>query len=534
MLLNVWKRKDKIIISLLCIGWFFSLIIFIFWWFRLEHIGTLWGFIFTSLIFLWSFVVQAYCFFFVFKMKYVDANSPLLMNKRVAMVMTKTPSEPFEIAKRTLLGMIAQKYPHDTWIADEDPTKESLLWYKKNKIKVSCRKEIESYHQITWPRRKRCKEGNLAYFYDNHGYHKYDFVVHMDVDHVPMQGYLESMLIPFSDPKIGYVAAPSICDNNFLTSWASRARAHSESMFHGPIQSGANGKWFPLCIGSHYAVRTSALKEVGGIGPELAEDYSTTLLMSAHSWRGVWTYNAEAHGSGPESFNDIITQDYQWSRSLITLFLSFYHKFWSKLSWRGKIQYTFTQLWYPINAVIWFLCLMFPSVTLITGKVPVHINFLSLILFAGIPYVLSILNFLYIRYKQHLRPVYVNVFSWENALFELARWPWIIIAGLDSIFSLVTKRNYSFKVTPKIKSASESISIKIIFPYIIIVIFNLLILVLYREHNTDLNGYYWFSFVELMAYFILIVSVFVLHALESKNSINEKYNIGEFRLERIK
>ena len=115
---------------------------------------------------------------------------------------------------------------------------------------------------------------------------------------MPSRDYLNHILAPFIDESVGYVAAPSICDANAHTSWAARARLNSEAMFHGPIQAGTNAGWVPICIGSHYAVRTKALKEIGGIGPELAEDYSTTVAMNAHGWRGVLAYDAVAHGDG--------------------------------------------------------------------------------------------------------------------------------------------------------------------------------------------------------------------------------------------
>ena len=60
-------------------------------------------------------------------------------------------------------------------------------------------------------------------------------------------------------------------------SWAARGRLHREATLHGPVQLGHNGGLAPVCIGSHYAVRTRALREIGGLGPELAEDFSTTL-----------------------------------------------------------------------------------------------------------------------------------------------------------------------------------------------------------------------------------------------------------------
>ena len=120
----------------------------------------------------------------------------------------------------------------------------------------------------------------------------------------PTDGYLEEMLRGFADPKVGYVSAPSICDQNAETSWSARGRLYVEGLLHGPLQSGYTGGLAPLCIGSHYAVRTKALQEIGGLGPELAEDHSTSLIMNAHGWRGAPALNAMAHGAGPQPFAD--------------------------------------------------------------------------------------------------------------------------------------------------------------------------------------------------------------------------------------
>ncbi|MBP0651757.1 hypothetical protein J8J40_32320, partial [Mycobacterium tuberculosis] len=81
--------------------------------------------------------------------------------------------------------------------------------------------------------------------------------------------------------------APSICDRNAADSWSARGRLYAEASLHGALQCGYNNGWTPLCIGSHYAVRTKALRSIGGLGPELAEDHSTTLMMAAGGWRGV-------------------------------------------------------------------------------------------------------------------------------------------------------------------------------------------------------------------------------------------------------
>ena len=198
-------------------------------------------------------------------MKRVDPKYRPPRGWKVAMVTTRAPSEPFEVVRKTLVAMLTQEYPHDTWLADEDPTDEIRQWCAEHGVNLSSRKGVEAYHQKQWPRRTKCKEGNLAYFYDHYGYGAYDFVAQLDADHAPEPGYLEAVLVPFRDPRVGYVSAPSICDANADTSWAARGRLYSESSMHGALQAGYTNGFAPLCIGSHYAVRTAALNEIGGL-----------------------------------------------------------------------------------------------------------------------------------------------------------------------------------------------------------------------------------------------------------------------------
>lgn len=78
---------------------------------------------------------------------------------------------------------------------------------------------------------------------------------------------------------------------------------------HGPQGASRSAGALPCCIGSHYAVRTAALRHIGGIGPELDEDYSTSMIMTAHGWRGVFAIDAIASGDGPVTFEDAMRQE---------------------------------------------------------------------------------------------------------------------------------------------------------------------------------------------------------------------------------
>ena len=132
-----------------------------------------------------------------------DKSIVLPAGLKAAMVVTRAPSEPFEVVSRTLLAMLEQAYPHDSWLADEDPSPATAAWCQAHGVKLSTRRDHPEYQREDWPRRKRCKEGNLAFFYDTFGYLNYEFVVQMDADHVPSPGYLEEMLRPLADPAIG-------------------------------------------------------------------------------------------------------------------------------------------------------------------------------------------------------------------------------------------------------------------------------------------------------------------------------------------
>lgn len=524
MLTHVWNKSELQALNVLSIVWTISVAVFFMWWLDQSHIGTVTGFVIITTILTWGFLLSAYCFYLIFNMRQIVRSHKFLNKFRVAMIVTKAPSEPLDVIQRTLQGMLSQAYPHDTWVADEDPTPEALAWYKAHNIQVSCRKNKPNYHNDTWPRRKKCKEGNLAFFYDTYGYKKYDIVSQLDADHVPESNYLVDIVAPFSNPKVGYVAAASICDANADASWASRARLQAESVFHGPIQSGSNEKLVPLCIGSHYAVRTKALKSIGGIGPELAEDYSTSMLMQAHGWQGIWTYSATAHGDGPNTFEDLMVQDYQWAKSLVILFFTLFPKQWLKLSWRHRLFFLFTQLWYVVNTVVWIFTLCVPLVALWTGESPVVVQFTDFLIYFTPPYIVTLLLYSFNRSRGHLRPQKINLISWENGLFELARWPWVLVAIYSAVVTVVTKKHKTFKVTPKGDRAAAPLSLRVLSPYAAIAILNTVVLSI-SPHTHTLPGYKLFSAASGAVYILLMFAIIGLHIHETgrKNYRNQLF-----------
>lgn len=497
--------------------WIAALSLFLIWWFQSNHFSGIVRFVINSLLLAWTFVVPAYFLFFVQRMKVISSNLHIPGDMRIAMVTTRAPSEPFEILKKTLLAMLAQQHPHDTWLADEDPTHEIIEWCQQHGVMISTRKGISEYHNAAWPRRTKCKEGNLAYFYDKYGYEKYDVVVQLDADHVPVEGYLEAMLRPFALPTVGYVTAPSICDSNAQHSWAARGRLYSEAIMHGPLQAGYNAGFAPLCIGSHYAVRTKALREIGGLGPELAEDHSTTLMFNAAGWRGIHALDAIAHGEGPPSFSDCITQEFQWSRSLMVLLLTLLPKCWKNLPWKLRIQFLFSELWYPLFSISMLIGISLPIIAVATGQPWVKVSYLEFLMHIT-PMIIILMSVQFtLLCARILRPASSPLICWEVALFQLVRWPWSLYGSMMGILSVARKSCMTFRVTPKGQSRSISLPWRVLFPYLAILVITFMTGIAFADAG-DATGYHLFIIATQVCYSASLLGLVVVNYREAKRS----------------
>lgn len=487
------------------------------WWFQPEHVDNPALFALVTLSVAWIHLMVGYFVAVFLGSRRSDAVLPMPRDYRVAMVVTKTPSEPWDVVRRTLVAMLAQDWPHDTWLADEDPTEDTMEWCATHGVRISSRKGVANYHRAVWPRRTRCKEGNLAYFYDHWGYRDYDIVAQLDADHVPQAGYLREMLRPFADPEVGYVSAPSICSANAKESWAARTRLFAESAFHGVLQSGYSGVFAPLCIGSHYAVRTQALKAIGGLGPELAEDHSTSMLMNAGGWRGMHAMNAIAYGDGPATAADLATQEFQWSRSLLTLLLSHTGRYLRRLPLRLGFFFVFCQLWYPIFALNMAFLYLVPVCALTFDIRFADVTY-SAFIGHGLPSALAILAFAYsLRRDGFFRPLDGKIFSWEKALFMSLQWPWVLWGCAMAVYDRLSGKFVDFRVTPKGAAAGGRLPGKVIAVYSFLAA-GCIVPVLVVARAPVATGFYVLSLVNGVAYIVLLGVIVVRHLRENPSA----------------
>jgi cellulose synthase/poly-beta-1,6-N-acetylglucosamine synthase-like glycosyltransferase len=495
-------------------GWLVALIYFWSWWLGRDRVIDWPAFTVVTMTVAWITLLPSYFIFIFLNARVVDPSSPL-PEGRVAMVVTKAPSEPFSVVRKTLIAMLNQRgLEFDVWLADEDPSPETLRWCGEHGVLVSTRKGVEDYHRKTWPRRTRCKEGNLAFFYDHFGYSRYDFVAQFDADHVPAPGYLSAVMRPFTDPTIGYVSAPSICDANAASSWAARGRLHAEASLHGALQAGYNNGWAPLCIGSHYAVRTTALRQIGGLGPELAEDHSTTLLMNAGGWRGVHALDAIAHGDGPATFTDLIVQEFQWSRSLMTILLQYSRSYVPKLPARLKFQFLFSQFWYPLFSTFMALMFVLPVFALLSGHSLVNVSYPAFLMhFMPLSIIMIVFAFFW-RSTGTFRPLDAKIFSWESMAFLFLRWPWSLMGVLAALRDTIRGNFVDFRITPKGSQQIAQLPLRAVLPYLLLAGVSVAAMVFAREDG-NAQGFYVFAALNAAIYGGLAIFLMLRHALEN-------------------
>jgi cellulose synthase (UDP-forming) len=505
------QRRLYLVLSVLwagAVGFFWT------WWLDPSHFIAWPEFLFATIPFTWITALQL---FFVAVMLHASrsaAAAPEPGHWRVAMVVTKTPTEPFDVVQRTLLAMLSQDYPHDTWLADEDPTPETRSWCEGHGVRISSRKGVAGYNRADWPRRTRCKEGNLAYFYDHWGYHDYDVVSQLDADHVPQPGYLREMLRPFSDPSVGYVSAPSICAANAKESWAARTRLHTEAGFHGLFQTGYTRLFAPMCIGSHYAVRTRALREIGGLGPELAEDHSTSMLMNAGGWRGVHAIDAIAIGDGPATVADLVTQEFQWSRSLFTLLLSHTRHYLGSLPGRLRFLFVFCQLWYLLFAATSAMLFLAPIVALGFDLRYADVTYPAFLLHA-VPSVIALTAIaLRARHDGFFRPIDAPVLSWEKALFLPLQWPWVFWGCLTALRDKLTGTFVDFRITPKGSGAEKVLPLKVLAVYTALALIATAP-VLFSKELANARGFLLLALLNAVLYTVLVVVIVWRHLADT-------------------
>jgi cellulose synthase (UDP-forming) len=369
---------------------------------------------------------------------------------RVAMVTLCVPSyESLDVIEAQLRALRDVRYPHESWILDEENSPEVRALALRYGVRHFSRRGIERWNQPGPPHQRKTKAGNVnawLSFISETGI-DYDVFVQLDIDHQPDRRYLDLVLGYFDDPQVAWVQAPSVCGN--LDVWTARGLAEQDLVMQGPLQMGFYGSTrTPFIIGSHTSYRTAAIREIGGFQPTRAEDHLDTVVLTAHGYRGVYLPETIARGDGPVSFVTYLRQQYAWAHSMITVLFTWTPRMLRRYTLSQALQFLFSQTWYVGWSVSMLVLWAAPLIALVGGWRIASAGLAEYLLYFAPQALGGWLMWSFAR--PWFKPEGVRI-SWRGAVLTVARWP-IVLWALIGVL-LRVKRPYM--ITPKGTSAAD-------------------------------------------------------------------------------
>jgi hypothetical protein len=129
------------------------------------------------------------------------------------------------------------------------------------------------------------------------------------------------------------------------------------------------------------------------------------------------------------------------------------------------------------------------------------------------------------------KPETVPLISWEGILFQVTRWPWVVIGCLQGVLESLTNASYTFKVTPKEKTKIDLWALASSHIFLTLVS---ALAVLFSPVYIN-SSYRWLALLDVIIYTFATIVIVVPHSRESSanelgNKIREQY-CDDFRTE---
>lgn len=209
-------------------------------------------------------------------------------------------NEPIEVLRPTLSGCVGQDYdgPTTVWLLDDGPRSELEQLAGDLGIRY-----------LTRPDNAGAKAGNI-----NHalGHLEGELVTILDCDMVPQPDYVSSLVPYFEDDQVALVQTPHGFYNTDSFQHQSTTR-HDQSLFFDVLQWGKDRHNATYWCGTGGFLRTSALRQVGGVADEtITEDFHTSIRLHAAGWRSRYHPIALTFGLGATNYATYRGQRDRW------------------------------------------------------------------------------------------------------------------------------------------------------------------------------------------------------------------------------
>ncbi len=249
--------------------------------------------------------VATACLFFFMCWRPTQRTPPPPPLDRSVDVFITTYNESPEILRKTILGCLAIRYPHATYVLDDG-----------NRPEIAALARALGCGYFARTDNTHAKAGNL-----NHALRRTqgEFIATFDADHVPLPQFLDRTLGFFTDEAVAFVQTPQDFYN--IDSYQHRLsrRTHTvwteQSLFFAVIQPGKDRWNSAFYCGSCAVLRRSALAAIGGFAEgTVTEDIHTSILLHAQGFRSVYLNESLAYGLAPDSVRPFLVQRLRWGQ----------------------------------------------------------------------------------------------------------------------------------------------------------------------------------------------------------------------------
>lgn len=252
--------------------------------------------------------------------------------------------------------------------------------------------------------------------------------------------------------------APSVYSNK--DHWTARGSIEQELVLQGPLQMGFYGySDTPYIIGSHCTYRMSAIREIGGFQPTRAEDHLDTVVLANKGYKGVFLPEIIAEGDGPETLSVYLAQQFAWAYSMFQVLTGHTLKHIKELSKNQKLQFLFSQTWYPLWALSYLILFIAPLLALLHQREVVTIGEFDMLIHFLPTFVVAFLIWVAARPLMQPKGVWI---TWRGMILHAVRWPIILRATVSALFKI--KKPYM--ITPKGKYAHTAPHLKTYQPFL--------------------------------------------------------------------
>ena len=351
--------------------------------------------------------------------------------RRTVDILITTFNEPLAIIEPTIRAAMQVKGANSVLVLDDGNRPE---------VKALARKLKARYYFRTT--NTFAKAGNL-----NHGleHSKAEFVLCLDVDHIPSTAIIERLIGYFDDPLLGFVQTPQAFYNqdSFLFRPRRKGLWSEQQMFYDVIQPAKNRYNAAFFVGTNAILRRRALDAVGGFATGTAtEDIHTSLRLHARGWRSLFIPEILASGLEAANLKEFYKQRRRWAAGSLGLLMRSPD---SPLRARGlslaqRLNYLSATLAH-LQGVQKLVFLLIPLFVLFWLQSPLTISYgwLSLVLLGYLGFSLGI-TAAYARGTYHL--LYTEAYSLANFMAHFsALWGVVKVQKKFAVSNKIVKPN---------------------------------------------------------------------------------------------